>query len=169
MAPEPKRPRKPAAPRTSAAPRKRAPRKPKAPPPPRQLLRFLVGGEEFAAPLDRVREVLPATRPRPVPSPTPWLRGVVDVRGRLIAVCDLAERLGRRSAPPDHRAKIVVVDAAGRDVGLAVEGVTGVVELAEAALEPLADASELVSAVAHGPDGRLVLLLDVDRACAQDP
>ena len=86
-----------------------------------------VGGAEFGIPADRVREVVrppPLTR---VPFAPPGVRGIAQVRGTVLAVVDLGERLGL--APAGGKGRLVVVWGRGREaVGLLVDRVVGLME-----------------------------------------
>ena len=63
----------------------------------RQLVIFSLGSEEYALPITRVQEIIRYTEPRMVASRTAWIRGVINLRGKIVPVCDLAERLGLRA------------------------------------------------------------------------
>lgn len=89
---------------------------------------FRAGGERFALPLDAVREVvLPQPPFARVPRCGAAVRGVMGLRGRVIAVVDLALLLGLPAAPPGEReGQIVVLEAPRPCLGLLVAGVVGV-------------------------------------------
>jgi purine-binding chemotaxis protein CheW len=110
-----------------------------------QLVVCSLGAEEYALPIEQVREIVRASDPRPVVSGVPSLRGVISLRGRLLPVHDLAARLGVASAAGEQ-AKIVVAEA-GEDelAGLVVDDVVEVVTVALAQIEEVPDAH---------PDGR---------------
>src|SRR5262249_45359473 len=56
---------------------------------PRQLVIFSLGNEEYALPITRVQEIIRFTEPRNVASHTAWIRGVINLRGKIVPVCDL--------------------------------------------------------------------------------
>jgi chemotaxis signal transduction protein len=58
----------------------------------RQLVIFTLADEEYALPITRVQEIIRYTQPRSVASSTPWIRGVINLRGKIVPVCDLAMR-----------------------------------------------------------------------------
>jgi chemotaxis signal transduction protein len=111
-----------------------------------QVLVFRVGGDPYALPVERVREVVAYRAPRRLPAAAPWERGVVPVRDELLRVWDLAVRLGVRGADDDTA--FVVVDGA-EPVALAVGAVLGI--------RDIPDGREIVETV----DG-LVVVLDAD-------
>jgi purine-binding chemotaxis protein CheW len=127
----------------------------------RQLVIFSLGSEEYALPITRVQEIIRYTEPRSVASQTPWIRGVINLRGKIVPVCDLAERLGlelERSAV----AKIVIVETQTGTAGVIVDDVEEVMTVEDSQLEdvPTADAA-YVDAIAKLGD-RLAILLNPD-------
>ena len=129
--------------------------------PSRQLVIFSLGAEEYALPITRVQEIIRYAEPRSVASPTPWIRGVINLRGRIVPVCDLAERLGLAVDRPDT-AKIVIVETDSGTAGVIVDDVQEVLTVEDAQLEPApGTASDHVEAIAKIGD-RLAVLLNID-------
>ena len=127
----------------------------------RQLVIFSLGSEEYALPITRVQEIIRYTEPRSVASQTPWIRGVINLRGKIVPVCDLAERLGLALERPEA-AKIVIVETAVGTAGVIVDDVDEVLTVSPEQLEgvPTADTS-YVDAVAKVGE-RLAILLNPD-------
>jgi purine-binding chemotaxis protein CheW len=97
---------------------------------PRHVL-FRSGGERFALPLDAVAEVVPpAATFVQVPRTPPSVRGAMNVRGRVVAVVDLAPLLG---LPPTPGApgQVLVLDRERRALGFLVDEVLGVEPVGE--------------------------------------
>ena len=95
----------------------------------RQLVVCSLGEEEYALPIDQVREIVRAIEPRSVASDLPWMRGVISLRGMLVPVYDLATRLGV-TAVDNGRAKIVIVETRGEVAGVLVDDVVEVLTVA---------------------------------------
>jgi len=127
----------------------------------RQLVIFSLGSEEYALPITRVQEIIRYTEPRMVASRTAWIRGVINLRGKIVPVCDLAERLGLFLEPSDV-AKIVIVETQTGTAGVIVDDVEEVLTVDDAQLEdvPTADTA-YVDAIAK-LDDRLAILLNPD-------
>ena len=127
----------------------------------RQLVVFSLGSEEYALPITRVQEIIRYTEPRSVASHTAWIRGVINLRGKIVPVCDLAQRLG---LPTDRleTAKIVIVETEVGTAGVIVDDVAEVLTVSIDQLEdvPSAD-SGYVEAIAK-VDDRLAILLNPD-------
>jgi purine-binding chemotaxis protein CheW len=138
---------------------------------PRQYLTFFIAGEEHGIDILRVREIIEYGTVTRIPNAPPFVRGIVNLRGSVVSVLDLAARLGLPQAPVTNRTCIVMVDAAddhGPSVlGLVADNVEQVLNLEAADIKPPPRFGTMVS-----PDlllgvgmteGRLVLLLDLDR------
>lgn len=65
-----------------------------------KFLVFQMGDELFAAALVEVREVIELSNPKPIPNMTAYFKGVINIRGEIIGVIDLRERLGIKNAKP---------------------------------------------------------------------
>ena len=127
----------------------------------RQLVIFSLGSEEYALPITRVQEIIRYTEPRIVASRTAWIRGVINLRGKIVPVCDLAERLGLR-LERSRVAKIVIVEAATGTAGIIVDDVEEVLTVDDAQLEavPAAESAHVDAIVKLGD--RLAILLNPD-------
>jgi purine-binding chemotaxis protein CheW len=127
----------------------------------RQLVIFSLGSEEYALPITRVQEIIRYKEPRSVASQTPWIRGVINLRGKIVPVCDLAGRLGLAHERPEA-AKIVIVETEAGTAGVIVDDVDEVLTVSPDQLEdvPTAD-RDYVDAVAKVGD-RLAILLNPD-------
>ena len=100
-------------------------------------LRFLLcraGAARYAAPIERLRLVLPAPAVTPLPGTPPSVRGVASVRGELVTVVDARTLLGEPDTEPGP--DLVLVDLGSRLVGLAVDEVVDLVAVDDDALIP---------------------------------
>ncbi|HVP65896.1 MAG TPA: chemotaxis protein CheW [Anaeromyxobacteraceae bacterium] len=89
---------------------------------------FRSGGERFALPLEAVSEVV---NPQPpyarVPRAGASVRGAMNLRGRVVAVVELAPLLGLAAESlPDGQGQVLVIDRERRGLGFLVDGVLGV-------------------------------------------
>jgi len=164
----PANPAKPAKPKR--APARRPRRKPAATtaaatPESVQVVVFTLAGDEYALPIDQVQEVIAYTRPRSIASRVEWVRGVINLRGTILPVCDLAARLGRRAGAGDA-ARIVVVATDDGPAGLVVGGVREVLTVAGDQLDRVKVTDDpAVTAIAKLGQ-RLVVVLDARAALA---
>ena len=127
-----------------------------------------MGREEFGIPVTQVREVIRVSEITRVPQAPPHVRGVANLRGRILAVVDLRSRLGLTPAEPTPRSRIVVVEVRERVLGLLVDAVSQVTKVPVASVVPAPD--DVVSTDALYLTGvarwetRLIILLDLDKA-----
>ena len=128
----------------------------------RELLSFLVGGQDYCIDIMSVREIRGGTRATPLPHAPTFMRGVINLRGRVVPLLDLRSRLSLPAPPPDSESRVVLVESQKRRIGLLVDGVERVVQLAQSAMLP-ADAEDEAAEVRglYSEDGRKIRLLDL--------
>jgi purine-binding chemotaxis protein CheW len=130
-----------------------------------QLVVFSLGSEEYGLPITAVQEIIRYSRPRTIPSAPMSVRGVINLRGKIIPVCDLKQRLGLYGEDGDE-GKIVIVEAGPITAGLIVDEVEEVLTVEDEQLEaPPSQNEGYISSVAKVGD-RLLVLLDLQRLFA---
>lgn len=138
----------------------------------RQIIVFRVGARDLGLDIMAVREIRALSAPTPLPHVASHVRGVINLRGAMLPVIDLSERLGWGTAGDDARQVIVVVQIGARLQGLIVDSVSDIVRLDRDTLQPVPDAAGGESAAfltGIAPVGeRMVLVLDLG-ALALDP
>jgi purine-binding chemotaxis protein CheW len=131
------------------------------------LLTFMLDREEFGLPITRVREVIRVGEITRVPQAPPYVRGVTNLRGRILAVVEIRSRLGLPAAEVSPASRIVVVDVMSRALGLLVDRVSQVTKVPVESVAPVPEEiasaeADYVTGVARR-DSRLIILLDLDR------
>ena len=136
-----------------------------------QYLTFSLLGEEYAVGLLKVREILEYDTVTRVPRSPAWVRGAINLRGRVVPVVDLAVRFGHPQQEISRRTCIVILDVAVEGgttvVGILVDSVSQVIDLRDEEIEDApafgtkAPVEELVGVAPLGK--KFVLILDVDR------
>jgi purine-binding chemotaxis protein CheW len=105
-----------------------------------QYLTFSLDGELFAVPIEHIREIIEFGGLTAVPLTPQFLRGVINLRGAVVPVVDLAARFGRSGTTIGRRTCIVIleVEAAGRTlpVGILVDTVNEVLNTDRSQIEP---------------------------------
>ncbi|WP_066117637.1 chemotaxis protein CheW [Blastomonas sp. CCH11-A4] len=79
-----------------------------------QLITFEIDAKMLAVDIMAVREIRAWTPTTPIPNAPPFVRGVVNLRGLVLPVIDLSERLGWGRVEPNERNVIIVVEIAGQ-------------------------------------------------------
>jgi purine-binding chemotaxis protein CheW len=111
-------------------------------------VRVRVGGEAYAIPVSDVLEIADLGDIAPVPGASASILGVLNLRGQVLAVVDLARVLGLVRGAAAQR--VVVAESDGRRAGLAVDAVDDVGELTEA--EEAAESPHLRGTVMSGSE-----------------
>lgn len=134
-----------------------------------EVLRFEIGGLRCAVPLTHVREVVRAVAYTPLPGAPPVIEGVIDVRGEVVPVVNLAGRLGLETAPVRPSQVLVLVWTGERLVALRVDQVEWIEALEEddvRKIEHLMRGPVALAGVGRMRDG-LVLLQDPEALLQQ--
>jgi len=133
---------------------------------------FGLGETDYAVEVGRVREIiglLPITR---VPRLPDSVRGVINLRGKVIPVVDLRVRFGLEAADHGQRTCIIVLQAAGGEFGVVVDRVIEVTHISATDIEDTprfgaAIDTDYLLGVANAGQ-RVRLLIDMDRAVVHE-
>ena len=137
-----------------------------------QYLTFALGEEVFAMDIRTVREIIQHRPMTAVPLMPDFVRGVINLRGAVVPVIDLRARFGRGQASVGKKTCIVIFDSmrAGErvELGLMVDAVSEVIEIAADRIEPPPDFGasvrrDFIQGMGKVGD-RFVILLEPDRA-----
>ena len=130
-----------------------------------ELLSFYVGDHEYSVDIMSVREIRGWTKTTSLPHSPQYVQGVINLRGTVLPVVDLALRLGLSAKEPDERNVVVVVDLDSRTLGLRVDAVSDILSISTNALQdpPQMSADEEDSFVRALTivDERMVRVLDL--------
>ncbi len=126
-----------------------------------------IGEQMFGLPIDRVQDVFIVDRVTRVPLSQADIVGVMNLRGRIVTVINMCRRLGLPSQRPDKAPMAIGVDCRGESYGLLIDEVGEVLTLArdtrEANPANLDATLAAVSVGVHRLEGKMLVLLDVDR------
>ncbi|MDO9714229.1 chemotaxis protein CheW [Paracraurococcus lichenis] len=132
-----------------------------------QSVSVVVAGQSWGIPIAAVREVLGPQAITPVPLAPPAVAGSLNLRGRIVTVLDLRTALGLPPTVSPERATEVVVEQEGNLYSLLIDEIGDAMDLAAGTVEaPPQTMDARWRALATGIvklDGRLLLLLDLDR------
>ena len=129
------------------------------------LATFFLSREEYGVDVRLVQEIIRVTEITPVPRAPESIKGVINLRGRIIPVVDLKRKLGLGDVEPTRLARIVVVKLRERLIGLLVDGASQVLKVPVSTIEPAPDevveiAASYIRGVAKLPE-RLIILMDL--------
>jgi purine-binding chemotaxis protein CheW len=131
-----------------------------------EFVAFRVGAQEFCVDIMGVREIRGWTPATPLPHAPPYVRGVINLRGAVLPIVDLAMRFGLGPTEPTPRSVIIVVHVHQQIVGLLVDAVSDILTSSEASMQPTPDiASEMAKTFVKGVyavDGRMISIVTLD-------
>ncbi|AOU98447.1 chemotaxis protein CheW [Acidihalobacter yilgarnensis] len=132
-----------------------------------QCVTFFLSGEVYALDVMRVQEVLRVGEISPVPGAPEYVLGIINLRGNVVTVIDARQRLGLEFTEPDDSSRIIVLEAAGQDVGILVDGVAEVVRIRQDEIDPSPsvgnqEAARYIQGVASR-DKELIIVVDVEK------
>jgi len=132
-----------------------------------QLVTFRLADETYGIPIVFIQEIIRFREITRIPRTTDYIRGVVNLRGKIVPVIDLRRRLGLPPAEETSAARIIVVQVEKNVVGLIVDAVTEVLRLPAAQIEPPSDlVADIEADFVRGvgkQDQQLVILLDAGK------
>ncbi|KAJ04669.1 purine-binding chemotaxis protein CheW [Sulfitobacter mediterraneus] len=122
-----------------------------------ELLTFQLADQEYSLDIMSVREIRGWTRATPLPHAPKFMKGVINLRGTVLPVMDLAQRLGLAAREQNDRNVIIVVKHEETMTGLLVDAVSDIIALTSDDLQP---PPELSSGTANGVVNALTLIDD---------
>ena len=131
-----------------------------------ELMAFRIGAQEFCIDIVTVREIRGWTPATALPHSPEFVRGVINLRGAVLPIVDLAARLGLESVEPTSRHVIIVAQVGRQIIGLLVDAVSEILTVGEGTVQPTPDvASEMAKTFVRGVlaiNGRMISLIGLD-------
>jgi purine-binding chemotaxis protein CheW len=140
-----------------------------------KYMTFRLAREEYGLEILKVRELIGFMEITRIPRSPEHVRGVINLRGKVIPVVDLRLKFGMAKAEPTNQTVIIVVqlsaDNGGLTMGILVDEVLEVRAITAADIEPPPNLQdEVTSSFVRGvgkADRRVIFLLDIDRVLSQ--
>ncbi len=133
---------------------------------------FQLGREKYAVPIEQVKEIIVYKSPTALPDIANFFEGIIDLRGAVIPVINLAARFNIVSDKGQGlKGQIIVVEINEHIVGLVVEEVTEVVNLAAEAIHPAPSLVSTINEYIYGVaqyNENLLILLDIAKVLSED-
>jgi purine-binding chemotaxis protein CheW len=131
-----------------------------------EFVAFRVGAQEFCIDIMSVREIRGWTPATSIPHAPSFVRGVINLRGAVLPIVDLAARLGLASTEPTARHVIIVAQIGERIAGILVDAVSDILSTDEKSIQSTPDvASSLARSFVRGVlalDGRMISIITVE-------
>ena len=141
-----------------------------------QYLTFMLGGETFAIGILGIKEIIEYHGLTEVPMMPACIRGVINLRGAVVPVLDLASRFGKKSSEVTKKTCIVIVEVQSgeerHDMGVVVDAVNAVLEIPRSEIEPppsfgVRIRSDFIEGMGK-VDGKFVILLNVHQVLSTE-
>lgn len=131
----------------------------------REFVCFMLANEEYAVDIREIREIIRLEAITEVPRTLPFIRGVITLRGIIVTIIDLRERLGLEKIDYTSQNRIIITSKNDSLAGLIVDRVTQVVRIYPSSVEPpppvmSAIEAEYIRGVTR-VEGRLIILLNL--------
>lgn len=132
-----------------------------------QLIVFNVGNEEFGLNVLFVQEIIRYTKPAKISHAPLFVEGVIDFRGEVIPVLNLRDKFAIETASVNEFSVIIVVEYSSRVMGMIVDGVSDILNLPKAKIQPapefaVEEKTKYLRAMGKLNE-RLILLLDLEK------
>lgn len=143
----------------------------------RKIVTFSLAGQTFGIDMNALVEIREWIEPTPLPSVPSYIKGVTNLRGNVVPVVGLAERLGWKPSVLHARSCILVVNIGNKQAGFLVDEVADIVSINDKDVQPSPDVDNLDDRVISGlvqiaprakdgthaaNSGTMVLLFDLD-------
>jgi purine-binding chemotaxis protein CheW len=133
----------------------------------KELISFRIGAQEFCVDIMAIREIRGWTAATALPQSPSFVKGVINLRGAVLPIVDLASRLGFESGEASDRNVIIVAQIGDQVVGLLVDAVSDILTVTEDMIQPTPDvASDTAKTFVRGliaMDGRMISLIGLER------
>jgi purine-binding chemotaxis protein CheW len=137
------------------------------------LVTFELLGEEFGVDIMQVSEVIPVPRITRIPQAPECIKGLINLRGKILVVIDLNKRLGFSSKEIDSLSRIIIVEIRDTVIGMLVNSVKEVIRLPLSSIEPTPEMikSKINAEYLNGvgkTGNRLLILLNLARVLGEE-
>jgi purine-binding chemotaxis protein CheW len=137
-----------------------------------KYLTFVLGQEEYGLEILKVREIIGMLEITAVPQTPPFVKGVINLRGKVIPVVDLRLKFGMEEKEPTQETCIIVVVVDGVQMGIVVDTVNEVLDITEDQIEdPPRFGTSIDTDFIRGMgkvEGKVKILLDIQRVLTSD-
>lgn len=137
-----------------------------------EYLAFRLGSEEYGIHIEKVGEIRSYDTVTRIANSPDFIKGVINLRGVIVPIVDLRIKFGMAEPVYDAFTVVIILDVGGKNLGVVVDGVSDVVTLLPDDIRPAPEmAAKIDMDCLQGIgtiDGRMLILLDIDRLMSQD-
>jgi purine-binding chemotaxis protein CheW len=137
----------------------------------REILSFKLGAEEYGIDILKVQEIRGYEVPTRIANSPAFIKGVVNLRGVIVPIVDMRMRFNLDDVKYDSFTVVIILNVAGRTVGMVVDSVSDVLELQPEQIRPAPEFNGAIDAnfitglgtVKHGDAERMLILMDIEQ------
>jgi len=132
-----------------------------------EYLAYRLGEEEYGIDIQKVQELRGYETVTRLANAQEFVKGVVNLRGIIVPIIDMRLRLGLGDASYGPTTVVIILNIAGKTVGMVADSVSDVVNLLPAQIKPAPDMPESRHLIGIGTaDERMILLVDIEKQMA---
>jgi purine-binding chemotaxis protein CheW len=137
----------------------------------REYLSFKLGAEEYGIDILRVQEIRGYEPPTRIANAPHFIKGVVNLRGVIVPIVDMRLRFNLADVQYNSFTVVIILNIAGRTVGMVVDSVSDVLELSPGQIKPAPEFNGAIDAtyitglgtLRQGDVERMLILMDIER------
>jgi purine-binding chemotaxis protein CheW len=137
----------------------------------REYLSFKLGAEEYGIDILKVQEIRGYEQPTRIANAPHFIKGVVNLRGVIVPIVDMRLRFGLPDVQYNSFTVVIILNIATRTVGMVVDSVSDVLELAGEQIKPAPEFNGAIDAsyitglgtIKSGDAQRMLILMDIER------
>lgn len=137
-----------------------------------QFLTFILKGQVYGVPIESVQEINRMIEITEVPRTSDFVKGVINLRGKVIPVVDLRLKFGMAEAELTRNSCIVVIEGDNGDIGIIVDAVNSVTNFSAEQVQPppsMGNDEHINFVIGMGKsDDRVVILVDIVSCLSKD-
>ena len=138
---------------------------------PREVLSFKLGAEEYGIDILKVQEIRGYEQPTRIANAPGFMKGVVNLRGVIVPIVDMRLRIALDDVRYDAFTVVIILNVAGRTVGIVVDSVSDVLELHSDQIKPAPEFNGSIDStyitglgtVKTGDAERMLILMDIEQ------
>jgi len=138
---------------------------------PREVLSFTLGAEEYGIDILKVQEIRGYEQPTRIANAPAFMKGVVNLRGVIVPIVDMRVRFALDDVKYDSFTVVIILNVAGRTVGIVVDSVSDVLELNRDQIKPAPEFNGTIDSayiiglgtVRSGDTERMLILMDIEQ------